>query len=63
MTRKLSLMITRQFDMKRQEAIDLAKIADETESDSCWVPESWARDAFSLLISCAKGKTWALSTT
>ena len=51
MTRKLSVGITWQFDMKREDAISLAKIADETGIDSFWVPEGWARDAFSLLIS------------
>ncbi|MBN9492724.1 LLM class flavin-dependent oxidoreductase [bacterium] len=54
MTRKLSLMITWQFDMKKDDAIALAKIADETGIDSFWVPEGWARDAFSLLISIAE---------
>ena len=54
MTRKLSLMTTWQFDMKRQDAIELAKIADESGVDSFWVPEGWARDAFSLLISIAE---------
>jgi alkanesulfonate monooxygenase SsuD/methylene tetrahydromethanopterin reductase-like flavin-dependent oxidoreductase (luciferase family) len=54
MTRKLSLMITWQFDMKREDAIELAKIADECGIDSFWVPEGWARDAFSLLISIAE---------
>jgi alkanesulfonate monooxygenase SsuD/methylene tetrahydromethanopterin reductase-like flavin-dependent oxidoreductase (luciferase family) len=54
MTRKLALMITWQFDMKRQDAIELAKIADECGVDSFWVPEGWARDAFSLLISIAE---------
>ena len=54
MARKLSIMITWQFDMKRQEAIELAKIADESGVDSFWVPEGWARDAFSLLISIAE---------
>ena len=48
MTRKLSIMITWQFDMKRQDAIELAKIADQSGVDSFWVPEGWARDAFSL---------------
>jgi alkanesulfonate monooxygenase SsuD/methylene tetrahydromethanopterin reductase-like flavin-dependent oxidoreductase (luciferase family) len=54
MTRKLSVGITWQFDMKREDAIELAKIADETGIDSFWVPEGWARDAFSLLISIAE---------
>jgi alkanesulfonate monooxygenase SsuD/methylene tetrahydromethanopterin reductase-like flavin-dependent oxidoreductase (luciferase family) len=54
MNRKLSIMITWQFDMKRQDAIDLAMIADECGVDSFWVPEGWARDAFSLLISIAE---------
>ena len=54
MPRKLSLMITWQFDMKKEEAIELAKIADECGVDSFWVPEGWARDAFSLLISIAE---------
>ncbi|MGE5597622.1 MAG: LLM class flavin-dependent oxidoreductase [Hyphomicrobiales bacterium] len=54
MTRKLSLMITWQFDMEKEDAIALAKIADETGIDSFWVPEGWARDAFSLLISIAE---------
>ncbi|MBI5949614.1 MAG: LLM class flavin-dependent oxidoreductase [Chloroflexi bacterium] len=54
MTRKLSLMVTWQFDMKKEEAIELAKIADECGVDSFWVPEGWARDAFSLLISIAE---------
>ncbi|MBK7723838.1 MAG: LLM class flavin-dependent oxidoreductase [Dehalococcoidia bacterium] len=54
MTRKLSVGITWQFDMKREDAISLAKIADETGIDSFWVPEGWARDAFSLLISIAE---------
>lgn len=54
MTRKLSLMVTWQFDMKKEEAIELAKIADECGIDSFWVPEGWARDAFSLLISIAE---------
>lgn len=54
MTRKLSIGITWQFDMKREDAIALAKIADETGIDSFWVPEGWARDAFSLLISIAE---------
>ena len=54
MTRKLSLMITWQFDMKKEDAIALAKIADECGVDSFWVPEGWARDAFSLLISIAE---------
>lgn len=52
--RKLSVMITWQFDMKREEAIELAKIADECGVHSFWVPEGWARDAFSLLISIAE---------
>jgi alkanesulfonate monooxygenase SsuD/methylene tetrahydromethanopterin reductase-like flavin-dependent oxidoreductase (luciferase family) len=47
-------MITWQFDMKKDDAIALAKIADETGIDSFWVPEGWARDAFSLLISIAE---------
>ena len=42
MTRKLSIMITWQFDMKRQDAIELAKIADQSGVDSFWVPEGWA---------------------
>ena len=42
MTRKLSLMITWQFDMKKEDAIALAKIADECGVDSFWVPEGWA---------------------
>ncbi|MFN0096405.1 MAG: LLM class flavin-dependent oxidoreductase [Dehalococcoidia bacterium] len=54
MTRKLSIMITWQFDMDRRDAIALAKIADECGVDSFWVPEGWARDAFSLLISIAE---------
>ncbi|MCE7927581.1 MAG: LLM class flavin-dependent oxidoreductase [Chloroflexi bacterium CFX7] len=54
MTRKLAIMITWQFDMKREDAIALAKIADECGVDSFWVPEGWARDAFSLLISIAE---------
>ena len=54
MTRKLSIMISWQFDMKREDAIELAKIADECGVDSFWVPEGWARDAFSLLISIAE---------
>ena len=54
MTRKLSVGITWQFDMKREDAIQLAKIADESGIDSFWVPEGWARDAFSLLISIAE---------
>jgi alkanesulfonate monooxygenase SsuD/methylene tetrahydromethanopterin reductase-like flavin-dependent oxidoreductase (luciferase family) len=54
LTRKLSLQITWQFDMKKDDAIALAKIADETGIDSFWVPEGWARDAFSLLISIAE---------
>lgn len=54
MTRKLSVGITWQFDMKREDAIALAKIADESGIDSFWVPEGWARDAFSLLISIAE---------
>ena len=54
MTRKLSVGITWQFDMKREDAIALAKIADECGIDSFWVPEGWARDAFSLLISIAE---------
>jgi len=53
-TRKLSVGITWQFDMKKEDAIELAKIADETGIDSFWVPEGWARDAFSLLISIAE---------
>lgn len=40
--------------MKKEDAIELAKIADETGIDSFWVPEGWARDAFSLLISIAE---------
>jgi alkanesulfonate monooxygenase SsuD/methylene tetrahydromethanopterin reductase-like flavin-dependent oxidoreductase (luciferase family) len=47
-------MITWQFDMKKDDAIALARIADETGIDSFWVPEGWARDAFSLLISIAE---------
>lgn len=58
MPRKLSLMITWQFDMKREEAIELARIADETGIDSFWVPEGWARDAFSLLVSIAEKTQW-----
>lgn len=54
MTRKLSVGVTWQFDMKKEDAIELAKIADETGIDSFWVPEGWARDAFSLLISIAE---------
>lgn len=54
MPRKLSLMVTWQFDMKKEDAIELAKIADESGIDSFWVPEGWARDAFSLLISIAE---------
>lgn len=54
MTRKLSLMITWQFDMKKEDAIALAKVADDCGVDSFWVPEGWARDAFSLLISIAE---------
>ena len=54
MPRKLSLMVTWQFDMKKEEAIALAKIADECGIDSFWVPEGWARDPFSLLISIAE---------
>lgn len=54
MARKLSLMVTWQFDMKKEDAIELAKIADESGVDSFWVPEGWARDAFSLLISIAE---------
>lgn len=53
-TRKLSVGITWQFDMKKEDAIALAKVADETGIDSFWVPEGWARDAFSLLISIAE---------
>lgn len=54
MTRKLAVGITWQFDMKREDALALAKIADESGIDSFWVPEGWARDAFSLLISIAE---------
>lgn len=54
MTRRLAIMITWQFDMKREDATALAKIADECGVDSFWVPEGWARDAFSLLISLAE---------
>lgn len=54
MPRKLSLMVTWQFDMKNEDAIELARIADESGIDSFWVPEGWARDAFSLLISIAE---------
>lgn len=54
MPRKLAVMITWQFDMKREDAISLAKIADECGIDSFWVPEGWSHDAFSLLISIAE---------
>lgn len=54
MTRRLAVSISWQFDMKREDAVALAKIADESGVDSFWVPEGWARDAFSLLISIAE---------
>jgi len=54
MTRRLAVSISWQFDMKKEDAIALARIADESGVDSFWVPEGWARDAFSLLISIAE---------
>jgi len=54
MARNLSVMITWQFDMRREEAIELARIADQCGVHSFWVPEGWGRDAFSLLISLAE---------
>ncbi|HXU23295.1 MAG TPA: LLM class flavin-dependent oxidoreductase, partial [Tepidiformaceae bacterium] len=54
MTRRLGVSISWQFDMKKEDAIALARIADESGVDSFWVPEGWARDAFSLLISIAE---------
>jgi len=40
--------------MKKETAIELAKIADQSGIDSFWVPEGWSHDAFSLLISIAE---------
>ncbi|MGE0599127.1 MAG: LLM class flavin-dependent oxidoreductase [Dehalococcoidia bacterium] len=54
MTRRLAVGVTWQFDMKKEDAIALAKIADESGIDSFWVPEGWSHDAFSLLISIAE---------
>jgi alkanesulfonate monooxygenase SsuD/methylene tetrahydromethanopterin reductase-like flavin-dependent oxidoreductase (luciferase family) len=54
MPRKLAIMVPWQFEMRREDAIDLARIADEAGVHSFWVPEGWGRDAFSLLISLAE---------
>jgi alkanesulfonate monooxygenase SsuD/methylene tetrahydromethanopterin reductase-like flavin-dependent oxidoreductase (luciferase family) len=54
MPRKLAIMIPWQFEMRRQDAIDLARIADQAGVHSFWVPEGWGRDAFSLLVSLAE---------
>ena len=54
MTRRLAIGVPWQFDMRKEDAIELAKIADESGVDSFWVPEGWSHDAFSLLISIAE---------
>ncbi len=53
-TRKLCVMPLWQFEMKREDAIELARIADQNGVHSFWVPEGWGRDAFSLLVSAAE---------
>jgi len=52
--RKLAVMIPWQFEMKREDAISLARMADAAGVHSFWVPEGWGRDAFSLLVSLAE---------
>jgi F420-dependent oxidoreductase-like protein len=51
--RKLSVMVMWQFEMKREDAVLLARLADDAGVDSFWVPEGWGRDAFSLLTQLA----------
>lgn len=53
MARKLSVMVMWQFEMKREDAVTLARLADDAGVDSFWVPEGWGRDAFSLLTQLA----------
>jgi alkanesulfonate monooxygenase SsuD/methylene tetrahydromethanopterin reductase-like flavin-dependent oxidoreductase (luciferase family) len=52
--RKLSVSVSWQFDMQKEDAFALAKVADDCGVHSFWVPEAWSRDAFSLLISLAE---------
>ncbi|HBZ68469.1 MAG TPA: hypothetical protein DEP35_01410 [Deltaproteobacteria bacterium] len=54
MARKLSVTVLWQFEMRREDAIELARIADQNGVHSFWVPEGWGRDAFSLLVSVAE---------
>lgn len=54
MDRKLSVTVLWQFEMRREDAIELARIADQSGAHSFWVPEGWGRDAFSLLVSVAE---------
>src|SRR5271167_1465179 len=55
--RKLSVLVLWQFEMRREDAIELARIADQNGVHSFWVPEGWGRDAFSLLVSVAEKTT------
>jgi alkanesulfonate monooxygenase SsuD/methylene tetrahydromethanopterin reductase-like flavin-dependent oxidoreductase (luciferase family) len=54
MARKLAVMPIWQFEMKREDAVELGCMADAAGVHSIWVPEGWGRDAFSLLVSLAE---------
>lgn len=54
MARRLAVMPMWQFEMRREDAVELAVRADAAGVDSIWVPEGWGRDAFSLLTSIAE---------
>jgi alkanesulfonate monooxygenase SsuD/methylene tetrahydromethanopterin reductase-like flavin-dependent oxidoreductase (luciferase family) len=54
MARKLAVMPIWQFEMRREDAIELGRMADAAGVHSIWVPEGWGRDAFTLLVSLAE---------
>jgi alkanesulfonate monooxygenase SsuD/methylene tetrahydromethanopterin reductase-like flavin-dependent oxidoreductase (luciferase family) len=54
LARKLAVMPIWQFEMEREDAIALGRMADDAGVHSIWVPEGWGRDAFSLLVSLAE---------